>query len=38
MLMTTGILSNIDTQLYEAASIDGAGRFTQFRKIKLPFV
>ena len=38
MLMTTGILSNIDTQLYEAASIDGASRFTQFRKITLPFV
>ena len=38
MLMTTGILSNIDTQLYEAASIDGAGKFTQFRKITLPFV
>lgn len=33
-----GILSNIDTQLYEAASIDGASRFTQFRKITLPFV
>ena len=38
MLMTTGILSNINTDLYEAASIDGASSFTQFRKITLPFV
>ena len=38
MLMTTGILSNINTDLYEAASIDGASRLTQFRKITLPFV
>lgn len=38
MLMTTGILSNINTDLYEAASLDGASAFTQFRKITLPFV
>ena len=38
MLMTTGILSNINTDLYEAASLDGASPFTQFRKITLPFV
>ncbi len=38
MLMTTGILSNINTDLYEAASIDGASRFKQFMKITLPFV
>lgn len=38
MLMTTGILSNINTELYEAASLDGATAFTQFRKITLPFV
>ena len=38
MLMVTGILSNINTDLYEAAELDGAGRFMQFRKITLPFV
>ena len=38
MLMTTGILSNINTELYEAASLDGASPFQQFRKITLPFV
>ncbi len=38
MLMTTGILSNINTDLYEAASLDGASGFQKFRKITLPFV
>lgn len=38
MLMTTGILSNINGELYEAASLDGASAFLQFRKITLPFV
>ncbi len=38
MLMATGILSNIDLNLYEAASLDGASAFTQFKKITLPFV
>ena len=38
MLMTTGILSNINTDLYEAASLDGASQFVQFKKITLPFV
>lgn len=38
MLMTTGILSNINADLYEAASLDGASKFMQFRKITLPFV
>ncbi|MBQ7344893.1 MAG: sugar ABC transporter permease [Oscillospiraceae bacterium] len=38
MLMTTGILSNINTDLYEAASLDGASPWQQFRKITLPFV
>lgn len=38
MLMTTGILSNINTDLYEAASLDGASPFQQFKKITLPFV
>ena len=31
-------LQKIDGSMYEAASIDGAGKFTQFRKITLPFV
>ncbi len=38
MLMTTGILSNINTDLYEAASLDGASGFQQFKRITLPFV
>ncbi len=38
MLMTTGILSNINTDLYEAASLDGASGLQQFQKITLPFV
>ena len=38
MRMTTGILSNNNTDLYEAASLDGASPFQQFRKITLPFV
>lgn len=38
MLLATGILSNMDTGLYDAASIDGASGFKQFTKITLPFV
>ena len=38
MLMTTGLLSNINTDLYEAADLDGASAFTQFRKITLPYI
>jgi len=38
MLLATGILTNINTDLYEAARIDGANGFVQFRKITLPFV
>lgn len=38
MLLTTGILSNINNDLYEAAKIDGAGAFRQFKDITLPFV
>ncbi|MBR1390436.1 MAG: sugar ABC transporter permease [Lachnospiraceae bacterium] len=38
MLLATGILSNMNTDLYDAASIDGAGRWKQFTKITLPFV
>lgn len=38
MLLATGILSNMDTGLYDAASIDGASSMKQFTKITLPFV
>lgn len=38
MLLATGILSNMNTELYEAASIDGATSWKQFTKITLPFV
>ena len=38
MLMATGILSNINPDLYEAAAIDGASPWVRFRKITLPFV
>lgn len=38
MLISTGILMNIPTELYEAAQIDGANAATIFRKITLPYI
>ncbi|ROR23421.1 carbohydrate ABC transporter membrane protein 1 (CUT1 family) [Mobilisporobacter senegalensis] len=38
MIMIQGILSNIDKELYEAASIDGANGFQIFGKITFPLV
>ncbi len=38
MLLATGHLSNRDTSLYEAAKIDGAGRWAQFWKLTMPFM
>ncbi len=38
MLLATGILANRDKSLYEAAEIDGAGRWKQFSKLTLPFM
>ena len=38
MLMILGILSNQDTQLYEAAAIDGASKIQTFFRIKLPLL
>lgn len=38
MLLATGILSNAGQDQYEAARLDGAGPFQQFRYITLPFV
>lgn len=38
MLLATGHLSNRDLSLYEAARIDGAGRWKQFQKLTMPFM
>jgi ABC-type sugar transport system permease subunit len=38
MLSTSGILMNIPDDLYESARIDGAGAWTQFWKITMPYV
>jgi arabinogalactan oligomer/maltooligosaccharide transport system permease protein len=36
--MTTGVLQSIPGELYEAATVDGASSFQQFRNITLPLV
>lgn len=38
MLLATGILSNMNNDLYEAARVDGANAAQQFIKITLPYV
>ncbi len=38
MLLATGILSNVNTDLYEAARVDGASPWKQFVRITLPYV
>ncbi len=38
MLMTSGILMNIPTDLYEAARVDGTSRPKMFFKITLPYI
>lgn len=38
ILSTTGILMNIPNDLYESATVDGAGPTTQFTKITLPYI
>ncbi|MDR0463767.1 MAG: sugar ABC transporter permease [Treponema sp.] len=38
LLMTTGILMNIPGDLYEAARIDGAGKFKILVKITMPYI
>lgn len=38
MLITTGILMNIPSELYESARIDGAGPVKAFLKITLPYM
>ncbi|MFD3449328.1 carbohydrate ABC transporter permease [Microbacteriaceae bacterium 4G12] len=36
--MTTGVLQSIPSELYEAATVDGATAWQQFKKITLPLV
>lgn len=38
MLITTGILSNIPSDLYESAKVDGANSVVMFFKITMPYV
>lgn len=38
MLLATGILANSNKDIYEAAEIDGASPFQQFKRITLPYV
>ncbi|MBP7401697.1 MAG: sugar ABC transporter permease [Clostridia bacterium] len=38
MLITSGILMNIPTELYESARIDGAGAMQTFTKITFPYM
>lgn len=38
MLVTTGILMNIPSDLYESANIDGASPWQQYSKITLPYM
>ena len=38
MLLASGLLSNRNRSLYEAASIDGASSRTQFKRITLPYM
>jgi multiple sugar transport system permease protein len=38
MLYTLATMRGVPTELYEAAKVDGAGRFAQFRHITLPMI
>ncbi len=38
MVMMLGVFANLDKSLYEAAYIDGAGKFQAFKKITFPLV
>lgn len=38
ILSTTGILLNIPKDLYESSTVDGAGAFTQFTRITMPYI
>lgn len=38
MMLATGMLSNRDKNIYEAANLDGATKWKQFTKLTLPFM
>ncbi|MCQ6272751.1 sugar ABC transporter permease [Pseudarthrobacter sp. R1] len=38
MMMTSSALASVDTNVYEAAKVDGATRWQTFRKITLPLI
>ena len=38
MLMTSSALASVDGSVYEAANMDGASRWQQFRDITLPLI
>lgn len=38
MMLITGVLTTLPKDLYEAAAIDGASRFQQFKSITLPLI
>ncbi|MBS3972744.1 MAG: sugar ABC transporter permease [Erysipelotrichia bacterium] len=38
MMLITGVLTTLPKDLYEAAAIDGATRFQQFKRITLPLI
>ena len=38
LLMATGVLMNIPADLYEAATLDGANAFQQFKNITMPYM
>lgn len=38
MMLSTGMLSNRDPNIYEAANLDGASKWKQFTKLTLPYM
>ena len=38
MVLITGVMTTLNPEIYEAASIDGANAFQQFRKLTLPTI
>jgi arabinogalactan oligomer/maltooligosaccharide transport system permease protein len=38
MVLITGVMTTLNQEIYEAASIDGAGTFQQFKKLTLPTI